>query len=127
MRKNKINVIINKPIREVFEFTTNPKNTPLWIVNLKEELSSEYPPKINTEYKNRDSSGNWDSYVVVEIEQDKIFTLKAVNGTYYVRYLYRKLNDSKTELEYFEWMEEGDLKNPFSQDVLEKLKEVMEN
>jgi uncharacterized protein YndB with AHSA1/START domain len=31
MRENKILIVIDKPVKEVFEFTTNPKNTPLWI------------------------------------------------------------------------------------------------
>jgi len=48
MRENKIKVLINKPIEEVFEFTTNPKNTHLWIPSVDEEISEEYPPKIGT-------------------------------------------------------------------------------
>ena len=46
MKENKITVIINKPIGEVFEFTTNPKNTHLWIPSIEEEIAEEYPPKI---------------------------------------------------------------------------------
>jgi len=34
MKENKITIIINKPIREVFEFTTYPKNTHLWIPSI---------------------------------------------------------------------------------------------
>ena len=30
MKENKIVVIINKPVDEVFEFTTIPQNTHLW-------------------------------------------------------------------------------------------------
>jgi len=48
MKENKISIIINKPIEEVFEFTTNPKNTHLWITSIVEEVSDEYPPKIGT-------------------------------------------------------------------------------
>ena len=53
MHQNKISIIINKPIEEVFASTTNPQNTHLWFSSIKEEISSEYPPKINTEYRNR--------------------------------------------------------------------------
>ncbi|MCK4635383.1 MAG: hypothetical protein KAT04_05335 [Methylococcales bacterium] len=52
MKKNKITIIIDKPIEEVFEFTTNPKNTHLWISSIEEEIVDEYPPKIGTQYKN---------------------------------------------------------------------------
>lgn len=34
MRENKITVVIDKPINKVFEFTTNPKNTHLWIPSI---------------------------------------------------------------------------------------------
>ena len=72
MNKNKIVIVINKSIEEIFEFTTNPKNTHLWIPQIKEELSDRYPPKINTIYKNLGSSGEWNYYKVIEFEKDKI-------------------------------------------------------
>jgi len=43
MKENKIKVIINKSIKEVFEFTINPKNTPSWILSIKEEVAVGYP------------------------------------------------------------------------------------
>jgi len=117
----KLKIIINKPVKEVYEFTTNPKNTPLWISSIKEEIA-EYPPKIGTVYKNRGDA--WQYYKVVELEQDQVFTLS--DGNYHVRYTYRKLSESQTELEYCEWMEDGELEHPFTEDVLKKLKSVME-
>ena len=64
MKENKIIVVINKPIEEVFEFTINPKSTPLWISSIQEEIAEEYPPKIGTQYKNRGEGNNWDFYKV---------------------------------------------------------------
>ncbi|MEI7563640.1 MAG: hypothetical protein WCJ39_08670 [bacterium] len=52
MKENKLTIIINKPINEVFEFSTNPKNTHLWVDSIKEEITNEYPPKMGTIYKN---------------------------------------------------------------------------
>ena len=75
MKENKITIIINKSIDEVFEFTINPKNTPLWIESIAEEVSDEYPPKINTKYKNRGKDSDWNVYKVVEFKRNKIFTL----------------------------------------------------
>jgi uncharacterized protein YndB with AHSA1/START domain len=126
MKENKITIIINRPIEEVFEFTTNPKNTPLWIPSIEEEIAEEYPPKINTQYKNRGKDSDWDFYKVSEFEEGKTFTLTDLDENYTVRYSYKKINDNQTEMEYFEWMREGELSEPFTKDILLKLKSVME-
>ncbi len=126
MNKNKISIIINKPIEDVFEFTTNPNNTPLWITHLKKEIAEPYPPVIGTVYKNTTDGDNWDVYEVIEFEEGTLFTLKDTISPYKVRYTYKSLDQDKTNLEYFEWMEQGELSNPFKVDVLEKLKNIMD-
>ena len=126
MKENKLTVTINCSIKEVFEFTTNPKNTHLWITHLKEEVANPYPPKIGTVYKNTGDTKKWDSYEVTEFEENKIFTLRDSDSNYHVRYTYKRLKDAKTEMVYFEWVNNGELENPFKQKVLNKLKEVME-
>ena len=45
---------------------------------------------------------------------------------YHVRYTYKKINNNETEMEYFEWMENGELNKPFIIETLKKLKEVLE-
>ena len=127
MQANKITIIINKPIEDVFEFTTNPKNTHLWIPSIKEELAEEYPPKVGTKYKNRSGDSNWDFYKVVDFQDSKIFTLSDLSDNYHVKYTYRKISDTQTEIEYFEWMNNGDLNKPFTYDILQKLKSIMES
>lgn len=122
MKQNKIIVIINKPVQEVFEYTTNPKNTPLWIPSIGEETADSYPPKIGTIYKNCSKSGKWNAYIVIELEKNKIFTLKG--GNYFVSY--KKLDDNKTELIYTEWVESGEIKSPFTEDILLNLKGIIE-
>jgi uncharacterized protein YndB with AHSA1/START domain len=126
MQENKITILINKPIEEVFEFTTNPKNTHLWIPSIVEEVAEEYPPKIGTQYKNKGNDSDWDFYKVIEFQNNKIFTLSDLENNYHVKYTYRKINDTQTEMEYFEWMTGGELNNPFTDDILQKLKSVME-
>ncbi len=105
MRENKVTITINRPVEDVFEFTTNPKNTRLWIPSIQEEVSNEFPPKIGTQYKNRGENSDWDFYKVIEYESFKIFTLSDLEGNYHVRYTYHKLNHNQTKMEYFEWME----------------------
>jgi len=126
MKENKVTVIINKPIDVVFEFTTNPKNTHLWILSVQEEVSDEFPPKIGTQYKNHGKDFVWDYYKVIAYELSKLFLLSDLEDNYHVRYTYKKLNDNKTEMEYFEWMKDGELKNPFTQSILDNLKSIME-
>jgi uncharacterized protein YndB with AHSA1/START domain len=126
MLKNKITIIIDKSIEEVFEFTTNPKNTHLWIPSIEKEIADEYPPKINTQYKNRGKDSDWNFYKVVEFKENEVFTLTDLDENYSVRYSYRKLETNRTEMQYFEWMKEGQLNNPFTKDILLKLKSVME-
>lgn len=126
MRENKITVVIDKPIDTVFEFTTNPQNTHLWIPSISEEIADEYPPKINTKYRNRGKSDNWDEYKVVDFKQNEVFVLSDLEGNYFVKYTYHKLDENKTEMEYFEWMTNGELSNPFTESILGNLKKVME-
>lgn len=126
MRENRITTTINKSLEDVFEFTTNPKKTHLWIPSVVKEISTEYPPKKGTIYRNRGKGSGWDSYWVSELENNRRFTLENFNGLYIVRYTYERLKKNQTELEYFEWMRRGELENPFTQDTLLELKSVME-
>jgi len=41
MKNKKIVIQINKPIDEVFSFTLNPKNTPLWVDSVVFEETNE--------------------------------------------------------------------------------------
>ncbi|MFH1029667.1 MAG: SRPBCC family protein [bacterium] len=125
MRENKITVVIDKPIDKVFEFTTNPQNTHLWVPSISVEVADEYPPKINTRYKNRGDGGNWDEYKVVDIKKNEVFILSDLDENYFVKYTYRKLDDNKTEMEYYEWMTDGELSKPFTESILGNLKKII--
>ncbi|MBP7831594.1 MAG: hypothetical protein KA028_01080 [Candidatus Pacebacteria bacterium] len=125
MKENKISVRILKPISEVFDFTINPNNTPKWIDFIVEEIATS-PIQIGTSYVNTSVQGEKNEYVVSAFEINKIFELKSVNADLSVRYTYTEISPEETELEYFEWVENGELAAPFSQHELNKLKEVME-
>lgn len=127
MQKNIISIIIKKSINEVFEFTTNPKNTPSWFSTIKEEVTNEHPPKIGTCYENRGDDNNWSVYKVSEFEKNRLFVLSDLNKNYNVKYLYTAIGNNETKMEYQEWMNDGELKNPASEMILQKLKSVMEN
>ncbi len=53
MEANRIVVQINRPVGEVFEFTTNPKNTSVWIDSVEAEETNEWPVQSGTIYRNR--------------------------------------------------------------------------
>lgn len=125
MKENKLTIKISKSVHEVFEFTINPDNTPKWIDEVAEELA-EYPIKVGTKYKNRGDEEGWTEYFVSDFEKDKIFELKALNSPYVVRYTYKTISPTETELTYHEWMEEGELDKPFAMKTLENLKQILE-
>lgn len=127
MKSAKLKVKINKPAHEVFEYSTNPKNTPKWIDSIAEEQTSEWPIKLGTTYRNRGENRDWSEYEVTAFEQDKLFKLSEKNGSYHVVYTVTPIDENSCELEYYEIVDEGELENPFTQEVLNKLKALIES
>jgi len=124
MQENRIVIIIDKPIEEVFEFTTNPKNTHLWVPFIEEEIAEEFPPKIGTVYKNR-RGDSWNTSIVMKYETSRLFKLE--NDVFAVTYSYKKIKDNSTELVYLESVKQGQLTKPLTKEVLQKLKSVLES
>lgn len=125
MKQNKLTIRVNKPVAEVFEFTLDPANTPRWIDSIVKE-EADASPGFNVRYKNYNQKGEANEYVITEFEPNKSFTMAMVGGDYKVRYTFTPISDNETEVEYFEWSENGELAEPFGQEALEKLKEVIE-
>lgn len=125
MKQNTLSVEIDKPVGEVFEFTTNPNNTSHWIASIIHEEVNETPIKVGSIYRNQNREGAWAEYKVVSLKENELFELKEVAGTYSVRYTYAPLMNGGVRLTYFE-RDEDKLKNPFRQEVLEGLKRILE-
>lgn len=100
MKDKKLNIIINKPVGVVFDFTLNPENTPKWIDGIVVEETNETPPKLGTIYRNKSQSGDWNEYEMTEFEKDKTFTLTRLNGDYHVRYTFKPV-DTGCNFEYY--------------------------
>ena len=126
MKNKRLSIVINKPVHEVFEFTTDPANTAKWIDGIVTEETNETPPKLGTIYRNKGQDGTWNEYEMTGFEADKTFTLTRLNGDYHVRYTFTPTSDGGCDFEYYEWVDEGELDDTFSQEVLEKLKVIME-
>ena len=126
MKSKKLVIQINKPMSEVFAFVTDPANTPKWIDWMVVEQTNEMPPRLGTIYKNQNKAGEWNEYEMTAFEPNKMFIMSNHNSNYHVRYTLKPTNYNSTELEYYEWMEEGKLAGPFTMEILEKLKSVLE-
>jgi hypothetical protein len=126
MRENKIVIKIKCSVSDIFNFTLNPTNTPKWIASIVEEKSNESPSKLGTIYRNKNKDGIRTEYEIVEFKKNKAFTMKQKDSNYRVRYTLKSLKDGSTELTYFEWVEIGELEDPFSKGTLNKLKAIME-
>lgn len=127
MKENKLTIFINKPVKEVFAYSLESNNVPKWITSIKEEIPSEIPVKVRTKLKNIGiNSSTWNYYEVVEFEQNKTFTLKRLNGDYFVKYTCTP-KDRGTEFEYLEWVANGDLDDLMGMSALKLLKQLIEN
>ena len=127
MQKNLLKVTINKPVNEVFTFCINPKNTPLWLDSVAAEETNQWPVKVGTMYKNQNKLGKWSEYRVTSFKENELFELASNDKNYHVRYTNRPIDNKSSELEYYEWVERGELQEPFTQEILEKLKLVLES
>ena len=123
MEQNTLSIIINKPAVQVFEFTTNPCNTHLWVPFVDEEIIDKYPIKLGTIYKSRREK-YWNISKVTQFKINELFKLE--NNKFSVKYKYEKIDKNTTKLIYIETIKQGTLTNKFEIKVLEKLKHIVE-
>jgi hypothetical protein len=127
MKSNKLIIQVKKPIAGVFDFTVNPKNTALWVNSIVCEETNEWPVQQGTIYRNKNRDGKWSEYTMTHFDENKSFTLSLKDANYHVRYTFKELGTSVTEFEYYEWVDTGELEEPFTINILEKLKLILEN
>lgn len=127
MKDKKLFITINKPVSEVFSFTLNPDKTPLWVGSIIKEQTNESPTRLGTIYRNVGTTGVWSEYVVTAFEKDSMFTFSKKNDVYHVRYTFAPRENNSTLLEYYEWVDEGNLDEPFTIEILEKLRKIIES
>ena len=127
MRENKLTIFINKPVQEVFTYSLESNNVPKWIKSIKQEIPLERPVKKGTRLKNIGINSNtWNEYEVIDFKPNETFTLKRLNGNYFVKYTYTPKEEG-TNFEYFEWAENEELDDLMQMSALELLKINIEN
>lgn len=124
--ENSIVVEINKPVEIVFQFTTDPENTPKWIPSVKKEWVTEQPVAVGSKYRQILSDGQEAVYYVQELVENKRFTLGKEDSNYACTYLYETLPNG-TRLTYTETTSQDEVLEPLEQVAFLQLKALIEN
>lgn len=127
MKENKINIGVNKPVSEVFNFCITPPNSARWIPGVTDETTTEWPITVGTTYNLRNTRDELSAMTVVDFKQDEFIEWVSEDGRYHCRYTFRSSTPKSTELLYHEWAEGNDIEDPFTEEILNKLKTEIEN
>lgn len=126
MKANSLKIQINRPVFDVFTFTITPPNSAKWIPGIVDEVTSEWPIKIGTVYTLTDKDNIKSEVIVGDFEKNTMIEWISKDGNYHCRYTYKSIDGNNTLLKYHEWVDRGQIKEPFTKTILEKLKEVIE-
>jgi len=126
MKKNILSIQINRSVKDVFDFTITPPNSTKWIPGIVDEKANEWPVKIGTIYMLSNSDGSISEVIVVAIKTNKNIEWISNDKSYHCRYEYTAVDNQSCKLDYIEWVDYGNIVNPFSQDVLNSLKSKLE-
>jgi len=124
MKTNTLTITINKPLSEVFQFCITPPKAKLWIQDISNETTNEYPIKIGTIYTEFKTNNTFFKLIVADFKKNNYIVWKTENGNYQVKYLFVTVDENATKLTY---IESGEIDIPFTQATLKKLKKVIEN
>lgn len=127
IKDNTIVIHIEKPAEEIFAFTINPKNTPLWVEEIVIEETNEWPVKVGSVYRNKKKNGEWVEYEVIKYQHNKMFVFRKNDNNYHVWYSFKPISETITKVIYYEWVDSGVLVEPFSDKSLKKLKYILES
>lgn len=126
MQENLLSIDIAKPLKAVFAFAITPPNSKLWIPGVIDEQTSEWPVVSGTVYRLKNTDGEWSEVTVKRIESNKLVEWEIAEGAYHCRYDFEALSPTACRLKYHEWVTEGTLEAPFTQQVLDGFKAAIE-
>jgi len=123
MTNNEIRIIVHAPASKVFEFTLEPNNKKLWMKDYITETVSTDQINLGTFYINP-----LGKHEVTDYEKDVFIELTHTENSYQSSYSFRKIDDTHTEIVYFEAMFDGsELTHPRKQSDFETLKALLES
>ena len=126
MKENKLTIRINRSIHEVFKFTITPPNSTRWIPSVIKEEINEWPIRVGTVYKLQNKDNESSEVKVIAIRENGLVEWISKNQNYHCRYTFKSIDKNITELKYYEWVNKGRLEEPFTLEILEKLKQILE-
>jgi hypothetical protein len=126
VKEQKLIMQIRRTPKEIIEFLLDPKNSSKWIDSIVTEETNEWPVKVGTIFTEHNVGGGQSAYRIGALQDDMI-EFVSTSLPYHARYTFRSITPDTTELEYFEWIEEGEIPEPFTIDILQKLKQVLES
>ena len=127
MKSNKLVIRINRPVHDVFLFTITPPNSARWIPNIIKEETNEWPVRVGTVYTLQTKSGAVSKVAIDDVRDDERVEWVSPDRNYHCRYMFQNAGKNMTELRYHEWVNEGQLEEPFNERTLGTLKSVLEN
>lgn len=126
MKENNLTVTINKPISIVFQFCITPPNSTKWIPGVVKEETSTFPITNGTIYFLTNVKGKISKVKVINIVENKYVEWISEDINYHCSYSLKEVDKNTTELLYREWEDNGEIDGPFTQEVLNKLKQAIE-
>ena len=127
MKENQLSIEIDKPVGVAFAFAITPPNSKLWIPGVIDEKTSEWPIRPGTIYRLKNADGKWSEVVVKRTKKNKLVEWEISQGTYFCRYDFQIISSTSCRLDYKEWVTEGIIETPFTQEILDRLKRAIEN
>lgn len=124
MKENKLTIVIHKSLAEVFAFCITPPKAKLWVPDIINETTNEWPAKVGTVYTEYKNDNTFFHIIVTDYKENQYIAWKTEDGKYHVRYTFKQLDPQKTQLTY---VETGNVEKPFTQKVMEKLKHAVEH
>lgn len=127
MSQNRLAVKINLPVNKVFLFATTPPNTTRWLDGVVSETTNEWPIQVGTVYEMTDPKGKISRIVVVDIRENYLIEWMSEDKNYHCRYILTQADENSTNFDYYEWVDVGEIPEPFTDKTLQSFKEAAES
>lgn len=124
MNENRLTITINKSLSDVFAFSVTPPKAKLWVPGIINETTNEWPCAVGTVYTEYKADNTTFNIIVTDYKENEYIEWKTEDGNYHVRYIFTPIDENTTQLTY---VETGNVTEPFTQEVLEKLKQATES